>query len=503
MAENIVDTFIIGGGINGVGVAADLAGRGLSVMLVEKSDLASATSSWSSKLIHGGLRYLEHFEFRLVKESLRERRVLLSNAPHLVKPLKFVMPYHRQLRPAWLIRLGLFLYDFLDGSDTLPRCKGVQFEENDKNPLNHTYKKGFEYYDCKVDDARLVVSVAKLAEQFGAKILTRTRFVRAYRARDLWHITIEHEDKQTESIKARSVINVAGPWVEEVENEGFNIEAKGSVRLIKGSHIVVPKLYDGDHAYILQHRDGRVIFVIPFERHYSLIGTTDVPYEGDPGKVEISEEEVSYLCSAVNAYFKHAISPDHVVWSYAGVRPLKNDGQSAAAKVTRDYSFEMTDQDNKAPLLTVIGGKLTTYRKLAEAACERLRPYFPQMKKSWTATHAIPGGELKSVSFAEYTQKIATRFPWLPENIRTRYLNHYGNNIELLLQTAQSLDDLGEHFGAGLYQREIEYLVKHEWAKSADDILWRRTKLGLHLPQANRRRVADWLVEKRAAEVKA
>jgi len=493
MSQNIFDTFIIGGGINGVGLAADLSGRGLSVCLVEKNDLASATSQSSSKLIHGGLRYLEHFEFRLVKESLRERRVLLQNAPHLVKPLRFVMPYHRQLRPAWLIRLGLFLYDFLDGSDTLPRCKSIQFQEDGLNPLNHTYKKGFEYYDCKVDDARLVVSVAKTAENKGAKILPRTRFVRAAREGDVWHIHVEHEDKHIESLYARSIVNVAGPWVEQVESEGFNIKAKGAVRLIKGSHIVVPKLYDGDHAYILQHRDGRVIFVIPFERNYNLIGTTDEPYEGDPALVAISEDEVLYLCNAVNAYFKQAISPDAVAWAYAGVRPLKNDGQSAAAKVTRDYSFELSDHHGKAPLLTVIGGKLTTYRKLAESACDKLRPYFPQMGKPWTASAPLAGGELKSVSCAEYMQKITAKFPWLPEALRSRYLNHYGNNIEVLLQNCQKIEDLGEAFGAGLYQKEIEYLVKHEWARTADDILWRRTKLGLHLPQAARRRVADYL----------
>lgn len=472
----LYDVLVIGGGINGTGIAADCAGRGLQVLLCEQHDLASATSSNSSKLIHGGLRYLEHYEFRLVKEALAEREVLLKNAPHIMWPMIFRLPHQPHLRPAWLIRTGLFLYDHLAKRVTLPASRGIRFGED--SPLQSQFKKGFEYADGWVDDSRLVVSNALLAQQHGAHIATRTRCLQARRQQDHWLVTLQSAQQTTYQIKAKAIVNAGGPWVARLFDEALEEKSPQNIRLVKGSHIVVPRLHDQPHAYMLQNQDQRIVFVIPFEDNFTLIGTTDVEYHGDPAGVRISDEEIQYLLQISNSYFKQQLTATDIVSSFSGVRPLLDDESDSAQTVTRDYKLELSTQNGQLPLLSVFGGKITTYRKLAEAATDKLAEFFPAAGKAWTATQPLPGGDFSAV--AAFKAELATLYPWLPPALRQRYLRSYGSRTYFVLQQALSIADLGQHFGHGLFETEVRYLMVQEWACSAEDILWRRTKLGLY-----------------------
>lgn len=493
MTEKIYDILVIGGGINGVGVAADAAGRGLKVALCEANDLASATSSWSSKLIHGGLRYLEHREFRLVKEALAEREVLLDMAPHLVTPLRFHLPHHAGLRPAWMIRIGLFLYDHLSQRKRIEGSCGIRFGAD--SPLKTNYKKGFAYSDCKADDARLVVMMAKLAEQKDAEILTRHKVLSAQRHDGVWQVVVQMPSGAERILKARALVNAGGPWVRKVLDTFAEVKTEKSVRLVKGSHFVVPKLHDQPQAYILQNADNRIVFVIPFGEDYSLVGTTDVDYEGDPGQAAIDDQEIEYLLAITNDYFKSQIQRSDIVWTYSGVRPLmqgeRPEEEHDASQVSRDYHFEVEDQAGRAPLLSIFGGKLTTFRKLAEAAVDALNPWFPDMAQAWTKTAVLPGGEgiVDPQVYAEHLQK---SYDFLAAPTARRLAFTYGRLCEKWLSEAHSEADLGERFGA-LYEAEVRYLVAHEWAQTADDIIWRRTKTGVGMAQDDVERLAAYL----------
>jgi glycerol-3-phosphate dehydrogenase len=488
------DLLVIGGGINGVGIARDAAGRGLKVVLCERGDLAGGTSSASSKLIHGGLRYLEQYEFRLVREALAEREVLLGIAPHIARPMRFVLPHNAGLRPAWMIRIGLFLYDHLARRSKLPGSEGLKLRSRPEGtPLKPALEKGFAYSDCWVDDARLVVLNAMDAAARGAEILTRTACTAARRAGNLWHATLVGEDGVQREITARALVNAAGPWVSEVQRQVLGTNSEEHLRLVQGSHIVVPRLYEGEHAYILQNPDERIVFVIPYEGEFTLIGTTDIPYGGDPAKVEISQDEIAYLCASVDRYFERPVTPADVVWSYSGVRPLYDDSAKNPSAVTRDYVFDITGGgDGTPPLLSIFGGKLTTYRKLAEHALEKLGPFIGVPQRSWTGTAPLPGGDFADGDIAAFTAALAAKHPWLPPNLARRYARSYGTRAETIIGPARSLADLGEHFGAGLYAREVEYLVAEEWAKSPDDILRRRTKLVLHADPTITDKLATW-----------
>jgi glycerol-3-phosphate dehydrogenase len=488
-----IDLLIIGGGINGIGIARDAAGRGLSVMVVEKDDLASHTSSWSSKLIHGGLRYLEQYEFRLVAEALAEREVLLATASHLVSPLRFIMPHVPELRPRWMIRIGLFLYDHLGRRTLLPGSHGVSLAEPPFNAgLKSALKNGFIYSDCRVDDARLVVANALDAKRLGATVRTRTRCISARRENGLWHACIQADDGPVEEITARAIVNAAGPWVKEVLNAHLHQPSKDDVRLVKGSHIVVPRLWDGEHAFILQNDDKRVVFMIPYERRFTLIGTTDVADQGEPGDPKASTEEIAYLCRAVNRYLAKPVTPLDVAWSYAGVRPLYDDGTSDPSAITRDYTLRVDDESGAMAVLSVFGGKITTYRRLAEHALDKLAPYFEGLKPAWTARTALPGSEF-STSRDQAYQQFARARAGLPQHAVEGIFRRHGTLAAAVLGDAQTEADLGEHFGSDLYAREIDYLIAHEWARTAEDILWRRTKAGLHLTGPQQDRVAQWL----------
>ena len=486
------DLLIIGGGINGAGIAADASGRGLSVVLCEQGDLASATSSWSSKLIHGGLRYLENYEFRLVKEALREREVLLNSAPHLIHPLRITLPHNKHCRPRWMIRAGLFLYDHLDRKQTLPKSTTLRIQDAESEPLKPMNKVAYQYSDGAVDDSRLVVSNAQMAQEKGADIFTRHRVLKAERHNDVWQITVKDRRHQTEkTLYAKAIVNAAGPWVDEVIGQRLAVETQHHVRLIKGSHLVVPKFYDGDHGYILQHSDQRIVFVLPFQTDFVLIGTTDVPYQGDPAKVAISADEQDYLLDIVNHYFKHTLTPEDVVWSFSGVRPLQEDKHGDPSKVTRDYTFEVDDQQGKLPVLSIFGGKITTYRKLAEHALERLNVYFPEMGPAWTADMTLPGGDIQN--YDAFCQQQAKRFAWLPEPMLTRLCKAYGTHMVNVIGDATSTKELGVHFGGTLYEKEVRFLIEQEWAQKAADIVWRRTKQGLHMRTSQIQQLHLWL----------
>lgn len=477
------DLFIVGGGINGTGIAADATGRGLSVALCEQDDLASATSSASSKLIHGGLRYLEHYEFRLVREALAEREILLANAPHLIKPLRFVLPHRPHLRPAWMIRIGLFMYDHLSRRNQLPASRGLRLDASaSTNPLNDSIHYGFEYSDCRVDDARLVVANALAAQGRGARIQVRTRCIDAVRVSGLWHITLQ--DLATGRIhhcRARALINAAGPWAQRFIEQNLQAQSPRRIKLIKGSHFVTPKLYEGEQAYILQNEDQRIVFVIPYNGDFTLVGTTDKAYDGDPSKVEMDGEEEQYLLNVVNQHFKRQIGSDDILWRYSGVRPLCDDESDSPSAMTRDYTLEtQADENGKAPLLSVFGGKITTYRRLAEAALLALKPHFPTLGSPWTRTATLPGGDIGEQTFTQWLQALQQQYAWLPQPLLQRLANAYGTRVHELLQGCSGVDDLGTDFGAGLTQREVEFLLREEWARSADDILWRRSKLGLY-----------------------
>lgn len=487
MNNETYDLVIVGGGINGAGIAADAAGRGLSVYLCEQKDFASATSSASSKLIHGGLRYLEHYEFRLVKEALKEREVLLEVAPHLVKPMRFILPHQPHLRPAWMIRSGLFLYDHLGKREKLQGSHKVKFRG--ESSLDDKIKKGFEYADCWVDDARLVVANLLSAQENGAVIRNQTRCIDAKREDGLWHCLMEEiamdgtpleggKNKQY-TIKAKALVNAAGPWVASFIKDQVETKSPYGIRLIKGSHIVVPRIHNGDEAFILQNEDQRIVFVIPYLDKYSLVGTTDVEYKGDPAKVAISSEEVDYLLAVTNKHFKRQLTPADLIWTYSGVRPLCDDESDNPSAITRDYTLAMTEPES-APLLSVFGGKITTYRKLAEAAMEKLAPYFPDMGAAWTKTKALPGGNFPHGK-AQFKLMLEERYPWLRQDTINRYADAYGTLAMKFLDTVRSPEDMGTHFGHGLYSCEVDYLVRNEWVTSAKDLLWRRTKLGLFL----------------------
>lgn len=474
----IFDVVVIGGGINGVGTAADAAGRGLKVFLCEQNDLASATSSNSSKLIHGGLRYLEHYEFRLVKEALAEREVLLRNAPHIIKPLTFRLPHQRHLRPSWMIRAGLFLYDHLAKRVTLPASKGIKFTQ--ESPLKGNISRGFEYSDGWVDDSRLVVLNALAAKEHGAIIETQTKCISARRLDDYWLLTfLSKESGKTYELKSKGIVNAAGPWVASLFDQALKIKSPQNVRLVKGSHIVVPRLHDQPHAYMLQNEDQRIVFIIPFEDDFSLIGTTDVEYVGEPEDVKISQQEIDYLLDITNNYFKKEISANDIVTTFSGVRPLLDDESSSAQAVTRDYTLELDQVNNSTPILSIFGGKITTYRKLAEAAVDKLASFYPSIGRKWTATTPLPGGNFSNKQ--SLTDKLKNQYPWLPSALLQRYVRCYGTRVEILLHKTSCEKDLGRHFGSFLFEAEIDYLIKYEWAKSVQDIIWRRTKLGLFL----------------------
>jgi glycerol-3-phosphate dehydrogenase len=494
------DLLIVGGGINGAGIARDAAGRGLSVLLCEQHDLASATSSWSTKLIHGGLRYLEHYEFRLVGESLAEREVLLRLAPHLVEPLSFVLPHEPHLRPAWMIRAGLFLYDRLGGRMSLPRSSGVDLGASRWGAgLQPRFKAGFVYADARVDDARLCVATAMSARDHGADVRVRTRFVEARREGGLWHAVLEGPGGR-ERVSARALVNAAGPWVADVRRTTDARPTTARVRHVKGSHIVVPRVHAEEHAYILQNSDNRIVFVIPYQERYSLIGTTDVPVE-EYDAPRISDDEIDYLLALANAYLARPLSRGDVVWSYAGVRPLYDDGASDPSAITRDYVLKVDALDGppgpqRAPLLSIYGGKITTYRKLAEAALVELAPYFPGVKPAWTANEVLPGGDLARGDRAELLATLCARYPAIPVDLLRPIARRHGSLAATVLGDAKSPADLGESFGAGLTAREIDYLVEREWAREPDDVLWRRTKCGLPMSDAERKRAGAYVLER-------
>ena len=497
--DHIYDIAIIGGGVNGCGIARDAAGRGYSVYLCEMNDLASGTSSWSSKLIHGGLRYLEFYEFRLVREALIEREVLWGIAPHIIAPERFVLPHHDGLRPAWLLRLGLFLYDHLGGRRRLPATRTLNLRRDiTGKPLKPIFKTGFEYSDCTVDDARLVALNAQDALERGATIATRTQAVQAERGDEgIWHVVVEDVGAKTRhTIRARILVNAGGPWVQEILTQRAGVEAKAHVRLVQGSHIVVPRLYAHDRAYTFQHGDGRVIFVIPYQNDFTLIGTTDRDYEGDPSKVHATQEEIDYLCASVSEYLAKPVNPSDVVWSYSGVRPLYDDHASEARTATRDYVFEL-DVPDGLPVLSVFGGKITTYRKLAEHALDKLLPYLRSGGAPWTADAPLPGGDFAAGGVNDLTSRLLRDYPFLPQRHAARLVRAYGTNARIVLGRAASMAELGPDFGQTLTEREVRYLMAHEFAQTAEDVVWRRSKLGLWLTKDEVAALDEWMAAQR------
>jgi len=496
----IRDLLIVGGGINGTGIARDATGRGLKVLLVEKDDLASHTSSASTKLIHGGLRYLEYYEFRLVREALNERERLLNIAPHIIWPMRFILPHSAMLRPAWLLRTGLFLYDNLCRSMTLPKTRSLRLQDEAAGRvLRPDYVRGFEYSDGWVQDSRLVALNAQDAARRGAEICTRTRLVNAERHPDHWVATLEDTTTgETRQVFARAVVNAAGPWVAELLKDRLSIDSRNHVRLVKGSHIVVPKQFDTEQAYILQNPDRRIVFAIPYEKDFTLIGTTDIPWDQDANSVTISKDEISYLCESVNRYFKRSLTPDDVVWSYSGVRPLYDDHSGNASAVTRDYRLDL--DHSAAPVLSVFGGKITTYRKLAEHALEKLAPHLKGLSLvSWTADSPLPGGDFKRSEFSKLVASLLRHIPGLSTETATRLVRNYGTLAEthiLSKQTGSEHASLGALLGADLYEREVDYLIDHEWARNTQDILWRRSKLGLRFTDEDISRLEDYITRR-------
>jgi glycerol-3-phosphate dehydrogenase len=474
------DLLIVGGGINGAGIARDAAGRGLSVLMVERGDLAAATSSASSKLIHGGLRYLEQYEFRLVAEALAEREILLRIAGHLAWPARFVMPHVPGLRPRLAIRLGLFLYDHLARRSLLPASRAVRLDAPPySSGLKSELRHGFVYSDCRVDDARLVIANAVDAAERGASILVGTECMAARREGALWRACLSGGVE----VEARAIVNAAGPWVKDVLNQRLGQPSRDAVRLVRGSHIVLPRLYDGEHAFILQNHDRRVVFMIPWEERFTLVGTTDVPVS-QPEEADATPEETDYLCHAVNRYLARPVAPRAVLWSYAGVRPLYDDGSSDPSAITRDYTLRLDAAAGEAPVLSVFGGKITTYRRLAEHAMQKLAPYFPRSRGAWTGHTPLPGSDFSSRE--EARKELFARYRGLPDEVLQGVFRRHGTRAMQVLGDGQ----LGEHFGAGLTERELRYFIEREWARSAQDVLWRRTKAGLHLNVSARARVA-------------
>jgi glycerol-3-phosphate dehydrogenase len=486
------DLLVVGGGINGVGIARDAAGRGLSVLLVERGDLAGATSSASSKLIHGGLRYLEQYEFRLVHESLAEREVLLAAAPYIIRPLRFVLPVHEGLRPPWLLRLGLFLYDHIGGRKRLPATRTVRREHQPVfAPLADGYRLGFEYSDCWADDARLVVVNAIDAQRRGAQIEPGWALTSARREGALWIVELTSRDGVKRTVSARALVNAGGPWVQEILH-ATGAHGHRSLRLVKGSHIVVRRLYEGPQAYTLQNADGRVVFAVPYEDDFTLIGTTDIPFTGDPAGVRAEATEVTYLCGLISGYLKTPVTPKDVVWKYSGVRPLYDDGGVSASTVTRDYVFDLDAAAGQAPLLSIFGGKLTTYRKLAEHALSKLLPVLEVSTPAWTHGAILPGGDLPRGDLEAFTVEQTQRHAYAPPKLVRRLCRSYGTRIERILGEARQLGDLGAEVAPGVYEAELNLMRREEWARTGDDALWRRSKLGLHLDAAGRERVQAW-----------
>jgi glycerol-3-phosphate dehydrogenase len=488
------DVLVIGGGINGAGIARDAAGRGLSVLLCEQDDLAAHTSSASTKLIHGGLRYLEHLQLALVRKALIEREILLASAPHLMRPLRFVLPHDAHLRPAWVIGAGLFLYDHLARRRRLARSARIDLRRHVAGPvLKPRYTRGFVYSDGWTDDARLVVLNAVDAQERGAVILTRTRCEKLQSAGGRWVATLA-TPSGPQTIAARTAVNATGPWVSRFAQAALPVSLCHTVRLVKGSHIVVPRLYSHRFAYLFQNDDRRIVFAIPYQRDFTLIGTTDLEYTGDPGAVHIDSEEIGYLCAAVSRYFATAVRPQSVIWSYSGVRPLLDDEAADPASVTRDYALEL--DRHPAPLLTVFGGKITTYRKLAESAVDTLARELGLPAAPWTARALLPGGDLPGGAYARYLRHLERTYPWLPAALRYRYAHAYGTRLSLILEGARALEDLGEELLPHLYEREVDFLCRMELAQTAEDILWRRTRLGLYVGKESVSRLEEWLARR-------
>ncbi|MCF6764824.1 glycerol-3-phosphate dehydrogenase [Thiotrichales bacterium 19S3-7] len=491
------DLLVIGGGINGTGIACDAQGRGLNVVLCEANDLASATSSYSSKLVHGGLRYLEQYEFKLVREALKEREVLLNKAPHIIHPLTFVLPYAKHLRPKWMIRTGLFLYDHLSKLKSLHKSKGFSLKNSQEGEnLKDQFNYAFSYSDCRIDDSRMVILNAIQAKQLGAKIYVNAPCISAKRIDNHWQATLKSSDGSL-IVKCKAIVNAAGPWVADLLGNTIESHSKSSVRLVQGSHIVVPKLYNGSHAYILQNEDNRIVFAIPYgftapgQNNFTLIGTTDTDYHGDPSKVEATGDEVNYLCSLINEYFKTPIKPEDVIWKYSGVRPLYDDHSQNLSKVTREYHFEVEDDNASLPLLSVFGGKITTFRTLSEAVLEKLKPYFPDMNDPWTDKAKSPGGGAKSEM--DIFAKIYAHFPWIDKQQAYRYATSYGMSSFDFLKNCHRMEDLGQHFGYNLYEKELQYMIDNEWAFDLHGLIWIRSKLGLWLSDNEKQAIQKWL----------
>lgn len=496
------DLAVVGGGINGCGIARDAAGRGVSVFLCEQDDLACGTSSASTKLIHGGLRYLEYYEFRLVREALREREVLLTAAPHIIWPLRLILPHHAGLRPAWLIRLGLFLYDHIGGRKLLPGTTSVNLRTDAVGrPLKKNFSKGFEYSDCWVMDSRLVVLNAMDAAAGGATIQTRTKLLSATRNGKIWTLNLLDRSRNQEfTVQARALINASGPWLDELMPLISHTTTREHIRMVKGSHIIVRKMFDHDRAYIFQNEDGRIIFAIPYESDFTLIGTTDVDFHGDPGKVAISEEETAYLCRAASEYFIRQLSPADVVGSFSGIRPLFDDGKSEAKAATRDYVLKLDTGRDEAPLLSLYGGKITTYRKLAESVLAKLSPFLPGMSGPWTETAHLPGGDFRPDGFAAEVNRLLTRCPALTDSLATRLIRTYGTCALTMTSTIKDRNGLGQCFTNDLYGFEVDYLIEKEWARNAEDVLWRRTRLGLVVTAAEALALDTYIKEKLSAD---
>ncbi len=501
-ADKIYDLAVIGGGINGVGIARDAAGRGLSVLLVEKDDLAQATSSASTKLFHGGLRYLEYYEFRLVREALLEREVLLRAMPHISWPLRFVLPHHKGLRPAWLLRLGLFMYDHLGGRKILPPTRTLDMTKDKTGaPLKPGFTKGFEYSDCWIEDSRLVALTARDAAQRGADVRTRTALGGAERQGDIWALTLEDSVTGAESTaRARGVVNAGGPWVAEIMNGKLRQNSSEKVRLVRGSHIVTRKLFDHNQPYIFQQSDGRIIFAIPYETDFTLIGTTDQDHDGAPGSAVCTPEEQTYLLGAASEYFKEQLTDADVVWTYSGVRPLYDDGASSATAATRDYVLSVNDAGGAAPLLNVFGGKITTHRRLAESALAKLVHYYPQATGPWTANAPLPGGDFPVDGVQDLVIKVRAVYPFLTDRWALRLVRAYGTDATEVLGGALTINEIGQNFGANLSESEVAWLMDHEWARTAEDVVWRRTKLGLRMTDEEIAILDAWMADRRQAQ---
>ncbi|WP_170760139.1 glycerol-3-phosphate dehydrogenase [Ruegeria lacuscaerulensis] len=514
--DQVTDLFIIGGGINGCGIARDAAGRGLSVTLAEMNDLASATSSASTKLFHGGLRYLEFFEFRLVREALIERETLLRAMPHISWPMRFVLPYHADMRfdsetptsrllstfmpwmrgrrPAWLIRLGLFMYDHLGGRKILPGTTSLNLKTSPEGvPLRDKFETAYEYSDCWIEDSRLVVLNARDAEARGARILVRTEVLSAERVGDLWHVTIRNRDSnESRVVQAKMLINAGGPWVGDIIQSKIRVNSREGVRLVRGSHIVTHKLFDHDKCYFFQGEDGRIIFAIPYERDYTLIGTTDQDHVNPDEPPVCTEAEQDYLCAFATKYFKNPVTRDDIVWTYSGVRPLYDDGATSATSATRDYTLKV-DTQGGAPVLNVFGGKITTYRRLAESALEKVAEHFPDLPGPWTAGVALPGGDFPVDGVQNLVAGLEADFAFLDRAWAERLVRAYGTEARSILGDAKNVEDLGEAFGASLTARELVWLIDKEYARTAEDVVWRRNKLGLRLSADQVEHIQDWM----------